>query len=95
MTPFVFCCRAASADLGVRDAGRQQLYLANRPPLVSASILSLLSSMTKCLFVPFNPFSRMSWPDVAQLMFFARQKILARSAPLLWSEVQRYERRVF
>lgn len=42
MTLFVFCGCAASADLGMRDTGRQQLYLTNRPPLVSASILSLL-----------------------------------------------------
>lgn len=50
MTLFVFCSCAASADLGMRDTGRQQLYLANRPPLVSASILSLLVHQPNALW---------------------------------------------
>lgn len=56
MTLFVFCCCATSADLGMRDTGRQQLYLANRPPLVSASILLFPRPTTECLSVPLNPF---------------------------------------
>ncbi|MEQ2174690.1 hypothetical protein GOODEAATRI_010337, partial [Goodea atripinnis] len=51
MSLFVFCCHAASADLGMRDTGKQRCYLANRPPLVLPSFPSL----TKCLLVPLNP----------------------------------------
>lgn len=53
MTPFVFCCCAASADLGMRDTGWQQLYLVNRPPLASASLHSFARRMTKRPFIPF------------------------------------------
>lgn len=81
MTLFVFCCCAASADLGMRDTGRQQLYLANRPPLDSASILLPARPTTERLSVPFLiPSPEMNRPDVAQLMPLARQKI---GAPLL------------
>lgn len=51
MTLFVFCWCAASADLGMRDTGRQQLYLANRPPLVSAFSALLACPLTECCAV--------------------------------------------
>lgn len=81
MTLFVFCWCAASADLGMRDTGRQQLYLANRPPLVSAFSALLACPLTACLSVLFNSVSAMNRPDVAQLMRLARQKISSLLSP--------------
>lgn len=81
MTLFVFCWCAASADLGMRDTGRQQLYLANRPPLVSAFSALLACPLTECLPVPFNSVSETNRPDVVQLMRLARQKISNSVSP--------------
>lgn len=94
MTLFVFCTRAASADLGMRDTGRQQLYLANRPPLVSAFSPPLACPPLERLSEPFH--SRF-WNQLARCCTVKENQtgrklritrcLWARGGPLLRSQV--------
>lgn len=83
MILFVFCCCAASADLGMRDTGKQQVYLANRPSLVSVSPLFLLTDDRMPLGA-FNSVPEMNWSDFAHLTPLAKTCARHR-ASLIWT----------
>lgn len=73
---------------------RQAAALSGQQATLGFCLYTLLACPpTKCLLEPFNPFPEMNWPDVAQLIPLARQKILARCSSLLRSQVWGHQQR--
>lgn len=91
MNPFVFCIRAASADLGIRDTGKQWFLSGQQATLGLCLHLFLACPLTILLLVQliYFPlaFSEINKPDVALLMPLASRENLAPSIFYLWSQV--------